>query len=127
MINLEKTEKSWIKLCKLHYTDKYPLKDSWVEYCKPLFTEIYGWNPDEDNNYQDYLNCLFNRLLEIHFKILLDNSGTNLQLREIFSAAFSKSISRTEELPIERAIAALCSIIQFNTVLDSDGNPRYEL
>lgn len=88
--------------------------------------EIYGWNPDEHNNYRDYLNCLFNKLLEIHLKIIDDKSGTNLQLRGIFEAAFYKGIVREEELPIERAIAELCGLIQNNTVLE-DGKNRYEL
>ena len=127
MIQLGKTDKQWIKMCKLHYQDKYPRTGSWVNNLKPLFTEIYGWNPDEDKNYNDYLNCIFNRLLELYLKIAEDRSGNNRELRLIFDAAFSKSISREEELPIERAIAELCSIIQFNTVISENGEHRYEL
>jgi len=126
MINLTMFEKKWIKLCKGHYREKYPPTGSWVKTAKPLFTEIYGWNPDEDNNYRDYLNCLFNKLLEIHLKIIHDQSGTNLQLRNIFEAAFYKGISIDEDLPIERAIAALCGLIQNNLVIE-DGVNRYEL
>lgn len=126
MIHLEKTEKQWIKLCKGHYKEKYPFTGSWVNNLKPLFTETYGWNPDEYNNYYDYLNCIFNKLLDIHLKIQHDQSGSNLQLREIFSAAFYKSIGRTDDLPIERAISKLCGLIQFNTVIEN-GEPRYEL
>jgi len=126
MIHLEKTEKQWIKLCKGHLKEKYPFAGHWVNTLKPLFTEIYGWNPDEDNNYQDYLRCVFNKLLDIHLKIVCDMSGNNNQLRSIFSAAFYKSITREDELPIERAIAELCGLIQCNTVVE-DGVPRYEL
>lgn len=126
MIELNKYEKKWILLCKGHFKTKYPYQGSWVKTLKPLFTEIYGWNPDEDNNYGDYLNCLFNKLLEIHLKIIHDQSGSNLQLRGIFEAAFYKGISRTEDLPIERAIAELCGLIQNNLVVD-DGEPRYTL
>jgi len=93
---------------------------------KPLFIEIYGWNPDEDNNYRDYLNCMFNKLLDIHLKIVHDQSGSNLQLRGIFSAAFHKGISRNQRKPIERAIAELCGLIQNNLVIDNGVN-RYEL
>lgn len=126
MIQLEITEKQWIKLCKGHYKEKYPFTGRWVDYLKPMFTKVYGWNPDEDNNYYDYLNCIFNKLLNIHLKIQHDQSGSNRQLREIFSAAFYKSIVRTDELPIERAIACLYGLIQMNTVY-VDGVPRYEL
>jgi len=126
MIELTKYEKQWIKICKGHYKSKYPSQGSWVLTLKPLFVEIYGWDPDEDGNYRDYLNCMFNKLLDIHLKIIHDQSGSNRQLRGIFEAAFYKGISRTENLLIERAIAELCSLIQNNTVLE-DGEPRYSL
>jgi len=126
MIALTKYEKQWILLCKGHYKEKYPYKGSWVRTLKPLFTEIYGWNPSEDRNYRDYLNCIFNKLLEIYLKIQDDRSGNNVQLRGIFEAAFYKGISRNERRPIERAIAELCGLIQNNTVLE-DGIKRYEL
>lgn len=126
MIQLEKTDKQWIKLCKMHYKEKYPYTGSWVNTLKPLFKEIYGWDPDEDNNYNDYLVGIFNKLLEIYLKIADDRSGSNVQLREIFSAAFTKSISREDDLPIERAISQLCGLIQCNTVIE-DGVARYEL
>jgi len=35
---------------------------------------------------------------------------TNLQLKDIFNAAFYKGISNDSELPIERAICTLCVI-----------------
>jgi len=127
MIQLTKSEKDWIKICKGHYfKTKYPWQGEWTATLKPLFVKVYGWNPDEDNNYQDYLNCLFNKLLEIHLKIIDDRSGTNMQMRGIFEAAFTKGICREQELPIERAIAELCGIIQNNTVIE-DGVHRYEL
>jgi hypothetical protein len=126
MIELSKTEKQWIRLCKGHYKDQYPYKGSWVRTLKPLFIEIYGWNPSEDNNYRDYLNCVFTKLLEIYLKIQDDKSGCNVQLHGIFQAAFYKGISRTERRPIERAIAELCSLIQNNTVIEN-GIKRYEL
>lgn len=126
MITLSEPERRWIKLCKGHYKDIYPYKGSWVRTLKPLFTEIYGWNPNEDNNYRDYLNCIFNKLLEIHLKIQDDRSGNNVQMRGIFEAAFYKGISRNERRPIERAIAELCGLIQNNTVIE-DGKPRYSL
>lgn len=126
MIELTKYEKQWIKICKGHYKEKYPYKGQWTKTLIPLFTEIYGWNPDEDNNYGDYLKCIFNKLLEIHLKIVRDHSGTNLQLRGIFEAAFYKGISRNQRRPIERAIAELCGLIQNNLVIE-DGENRYEL
>jgi len=127
MIQLDFGDKMWIKLCKGHYKEKYPPTGSWVNTLKPLFIELYAWNPDVDNNYQDYLNCIFNRLLDLHLKIAEDKSGHNNQLRSIFSAAFYKSVSRMDELPIERAISELCGLIQFNTVILENGEHRYEL
>lgn len=126
MIELNKYEKNWIKLCKGHFKDKYPFQGSWVLTLKPLFIEVYGWDPDEDGNYRDYLNCIFNKLLDLHLKILNDQSGTNLQMRGIFEAAFYKSIFRPEPLPIERAIAELCALIQNNIVVENN-EPRYTL
>lgn len=126
MIQLTKYEKQWIKLCKLHYRDEYSYKGQWTKIMKPLFIEIYGWNPDEDNNYRDYLNCVFNKLLEIYLKIQDDRSGNNVQLRGIFGAAFYKGISRNQRRPIERAIAELCGLIQNNIVIEN-GEKRYEL
>jgi len=125
MINLTNPEKDWIKLCKGHYTSKYPFQGKWVETLKPLFTKIYGWNPNDDN-YRDYLNCMFNKLLELYLKIADDQSGNNIQLRGIFEAAFYKGIVRTDDLPIERAISELCGLISRNRVL-SDSEERYIL
>jgi hypothetical protein len=127
MIQLSQTDKQWIKLCKGHYKDKYPWTGKWVNTLKPLFFENYGWNPDEDRNYHDYLNGMFNRLLEVYVKIAEDKSADNREIRNVFSAAFYSSVSREDNLPIERAIAELCSIIQFNTVILPNGEHRYEL
>lgn len=126
MIELTGTEKDWIKLCKGHFKNRFPHQGTWTETMKPLFVQIYGWNPDEDKNYGDYLNCVFNKLLEIHLKIMVDQSGTNLQLRGIFEAAFYKGICNDQDLPIERAIAELCGLIQNNIVIVDD-EPRYTL
>lgn len=127
MIALSNNETHLIKFCKGHYRKKYPFTGTWANILKPLFTEIYGWNPDEDNNYHDYLNCVFNKLLDIHLKIVDDRSGSNNQLRSLFEAAFSKTLSITDELPIERAIAKLCGLIRLSTVIDENGEKRYEL
>jgi len=127
MIELSTTDKQWIKMCKLHFKDIYPLTGSWVNTLKPLFNKIYGWDPDDNENYNDYLNCIFNKLLDVYLKIADDRSGNNNQLRSIFNASFNKSISRTEERPIERCISELCGLIQCNTVIDDKGNERYKI
>jgi len=127
MIQLTDTEKQWIKMCKGHYKDIYPYKGSWVKTLQPLFIKQYGWNPKEDKNYNDYLTCIFNRLLELQLKISDDRSGNNIQLKDVFSASFSKGIYyRNERKPIERAIGALCGLIQNNQVIEN-GVPRYEI
>jgi hypothetical protein len=127
MIELSVPEKKWILLCKGHLQEKYPFTGKWVNTLKPLFVETYGWNPDENNQYYEYLNCIFNKLLDIQFKISDDKSGYNRQLKEIFQASFSKSFSREEELPIERAIGVLCGLIQCNLVIEDDDVERYSL
>lgn len=126
MITLTTVEKDFIKLCKGHYKSKYPWQGEWTDTIIPLFVEYYGWNPEEDNNYQDYLNCIFNKLLEIYLKIQDDRSGNNVEIRGIFEAAFHKGIVRTQNKAIERAIAELCGLIQNNTVV-ADGEQRYYL
>ena len=124
-IILSDNEKRWIKLCKNHYKDKYPIDVyNWIDSLKPMFNEFYGWDADEF--YTDYLRCVFNRLLDIYLKIELDYSGSRTQLKSIFDSAFGYSTIRVHELPIERAIAELCGQIQCNTVIDN-GVQRYSL
>ena len=69
---------------------------------------------------------MFNKLLDIYLKIQDDQSGNNHFLKEIFEASFYKSFSCEDELPIERAIAKLCGIIQCTTVVQ-DGKERFSL
>lgn len=122
-IALTEQDVRWIKLIKGHYKDKYPYKgNEWTDFLKPMFNEVYGWTAEEF--YQDFLRCMFNRLFEIFLKIKDDKSGYNRQLTDIFSAAFYKSISREQELPIERAISQLCAEIQYTTVIE-DGVHRF--
>jgi hypothetical protein len=125
MIKLDEREVQYILYCKGHLQDKYPLKGYWHESFKPMFTETYGWNPDEDDNNNQYLNTLFNKLLGICQKI--DEGDLQYQLRDIFSDVFYKGISNDSEEPIERGIHALCGFIQANTVLNEDGSKRYDL
>lgn len=128
MIQLTDYEKNWIKLCKGRLQETYPFAGRWIDTLKPLFTEIYGWNPNEDHNYDNYLNCIFNKLLDIYLKIADDKSGNNNELRSIFSAAFYKSSYwREDDLPVERAISKLCGLIQGNRIIFDNGEQRYEL
>ena len=127
MIQLDQYEKQWILLIKGQLQEKYPFKGRWIETLKPLFTEIYGWNPDEDNNYHDYLRGIFNKLLEIQLKIKDSWVDPNGQLKEVFFASFYKGISTDEELPSERAIGKLCELSQCTTVITSDKTQRFEL
>jgi len=127
MIQLDKYEKQWILLIKGQLQEKYPYKGKWVETLKSLFTEIYGWNPDENNNYHDYLRGVFNKLLDIQLKIKDNWADDNGQLKEIFFASFYKGIINDDELPIERAIGKLCGLIQCTSVIDNIGNKRFDL
>jgi hypothetical protein len=127
MINLTDNEKKYILLCKGHFQEKYPFTGKWHKTLKPLFIEIYGWNPDEDDNYNRYLFVQFNKLLDIYLKIMDDGSDNYNQLKGIFDAAFFKGISNNSKLPIERAIHALCGLIQGNRILYDDDTERYSL
>jgi hypothetical protein len=127
MIILDKNEQKWILRIKGHFKDLYPSTGQWHDTLKPLFTEFYGWNPDEDNNYHDYLKVLFNKLLSIHLKIKNDYSSENAQLEELFQSVFNKKFTYDPELPIERGIQTLCSFILGTRVVNDDGSKRFEL
>jgi hypothetical protein len=127
MIELDKYEKQWILMCKGQLKDKYPFTGRWHDTLKPLFKEIYGWDPDEDNNYHDYLHGMFDKLLDVFMKIKTNWSNENGPLKDVFKGVFHKGISNDSELPIERGIYALCGLIQCNMVVDDKKQPRYNL
>lgn len=127
MINLSETDREWIKLCKGHLQAKYPFTGKWANTLKPLFNDIYGWHPDDGDNYYQYLNVMFFKLLEIYQIIADDNTNLKNQMRGLFEDVFYKSVSRQDELPVERGIASLCALIQGNRVLNDAGEERYKL
>lgn len=122
-IFLSKQEQQWILLIKGHYKKEYPYVGEWTETLKPMFDKVYGWTAGEF--YNDYLNCIFGKLLSIHSKIAT-NYCKERELIEIFNASFSKSFSREQELPIERAISKLCGLIQCSLVFENGVN-RFNL
>jgi hypothetical protein len=122
-IELTKYEVQWIKLIKCHYTDKWPMKGNWVDNLKPLFKEIYAYDPDDYPN--DYRDCMFTKLLDIHLKIQDDESGNNMQIKEIIRASFSESYRRPYPEPIDRVISEICGHIQSNTVIKNGVNRYY--
>lgn len=123
LIPLSNQEKKWIKLFKFHYKDVYPSKGEWTETMKPLFNEIYGWDADEF--YNDYLNCMFSKLLELHRKVA-EEYHYERELEEVFKYSFAPYLHINQSKPIERAIARLCGCIG-NTRYLKDGVPRYSL
>lgn len=124
-IKLSKQEVEWVKLCKGHYKEKYRTNaKNWIDTLKPMFDEIYGWSSNE--HYDDFLDCMFNKLLDLYLKIQLDQSGSNQRLKEIINAASYKSFTREYDKPIERCIAELCGQIQCNQVVEN-GVHRYKL
>jgi hypothetical protein len=125
-IPLGKYEIQWIKLCKGHYDQKYNFEDeNRIERLKPLFTEIYGWNPDEDNNYRDFLDCIFKKLFSLYLKIH-DETSTDLLITEVVQSSFWQRPSNNHELPIERCIADICFKIAWTPVCDN-GVDRFKL
>ena len=127
MIELCKSEKRLILLIKGQLQDEFPFTGSWPKTLSPFCIELFGWDANEDNNYNDYLRSMFNLLLKLYTKIEFNQSGDPLHyISGIFYASFNKSISRDSDLPIERAISELCGLIQCNTVIDK-GIKRYDL
>lgn len=125
-IPLDKYEIQWIKLCKGHYDKKYDFEDkNWIERLKPLFIEIYGWNPDEDNNYKDFLNCIFKKLFSIYLKVH-EETSTDLLITQVVESSFWQRPSNDYELPIERCISDICFKIAWTPVTDK-GVIRFKL
>lgn len=120
IISLSKEDIKWIKLFKGHYGGG----KTWIDLIKPTFEEIYGWNADEF--YESFLDCMFKKLLNLHLRISDDKSGHNIQLVQVFDAAFTKSPYAQSERPIERAISVLCSHIR-NTIVIEKGIHRFKL
>lgn len=127
MINLEPDDVRWIKLIKNHYEEKYPVcSSSWIRTLQPMFDDVYTYKSSE--YYSEFLECMFNKLLDIYMKIQCDGSGCHNELKTIFKSSFDESgWRRSYKLPIERAIAELCGQIQCNRYRDDDGNKRYDL
>ena len=125
MIELTDNEKKWILVCKGHFNEQYPSTGYWHNTLKPLWAEMVGWNPDEDNNYNDYLRGVFNKLLSIMLKIKDEWSSENGQLEELFDDVFNKKWLKAE-LPIERGINTLCSLIS-RTEVEKNGVKRFSL
>ena len=120
MIQLTESDKVMILICKMNLQEKYPIKDSIPEKFIPYWIEYYAWDPMTDNNYEDYLNGLFFRMYEVYKKIKDDQSGTDLEMRNLFSALMYKGISNDSEKPILRGINHLHGLIQFTQVVTDD-------
>lgn len=128
MIELTDIEKKIILICKLQKKEEFPFIDNWARTLAPISIELWGWDALEDGNYNDYLGGIFRFLLKLYQKIEYNKSGDpNYYLNQIFSASFSKSISRNEDEPVERAICELCSLIQITRVLNDDKSKRFDL
>jgi hypothetical protein len=125
-IKLNPNDVIWIKLLKGHSFDLYPFNESWIDTIKPLFIKLYGWNPNEDNNHHDYLNCLFDRLYNLYVKIEYPER-INYSTKELFRISHYKSISINNELPIERGIIKLIGLIQGVEILNTDGSKRFNI
>lgn len=125
-IPLDENEVKWIKLCKGHYDKKYNFSDeNCIERLKPLFTEIYGWNPDEDNNYKDFLNCIFKKLFSIYLKVH-EETSTDLLITQVVESSFWKRPSNDYDLPIERCISDIWFKLTWTPVNDC-GVARFNL
>lgn len=125
-IPLTNYEKKWILLCKGHFNDKYEINaTNWIDSLKPMFEEIYGYSPEEKP--EDFRRCICNKLLDIWVKVKEDYSGSNVWLKDLFSASFSRSFKRDYESPIDRVIAELCGQLQCTLIINKDGTKRFSL
>lgn len=127
-IKLNPEEIVWIKLIKGHYNDtKYKKMNipmiGWIDALKVHFNQVYDWKAAD--YYDDFLDCMFSKLLDIYIKIQYDQSGHNMLIKEIIKSGF-KQEDGDYDLPVERAIASLCHGIRFNQV-KVNGVPRYSL
>jgi len=126
-IELTNTERGWIKLCKGHFKDKYPHSETWIDTIRLYYSEVYGNNLVPGTvEYPQYLDAIFNVLFGIYMKIKDDKSGIHAELRDLFKVTFNKTIIRSHDLPVERAISELCGLIQTTAVI-VDGSERFEL
>jgi len=125
LINLSNNEKKLILICKGQFSDDY-VGPNWQTRLKPFCKELFGWDADEDNNYFDYLRGMFRYLLKLYLKIECNRSGDPiLYLNEIFCSAFGH-LHYEADLPIERTIQCLCSLIS-NTPVRENGVDRFSL
>lgn len=128
MIQLSKSEKRLILLIKGNLQEEYPFIESWPKTLSNFSIELWGWDANEDNNYNDFLRGIFNVLLKTFLKIENNRSGDPIHyLSQVFYASFNKTIARDSDLPIERAISELCGLIQCTEFLDNNGEPRFDL
>jgi hypothetical protein len=129
MIKLENSDKLIILLCKGHLQNEFPRtdKDTILNIFEKPFLKIYGWDPKDGDNYKDFMHGLFFKMYETYKLIKRDHSGSDLQMRELFTAIFYKGISNDAESPIERGINDLHSLIQNNRVINKNGTKRYDL
>lgn len=125
-IPLTPEEVKWIKLIKGHYVKEVPYKNlSGIDSLKPMFESIYGWSADDD--YEGFLDCMLKKLLILYLRIQDDQSGSNLQLRQIIQAATNDGYFLSPiENPSERVILELMSQIRHTKVI-SDGITRFHL
>jgi len=116
----------WIRFCKGKYDKTFDYRTkhiTWIDPLKPLYQEIYGIDPNEYP--REFRECMFSKLLDVYFRIKLDESGHDHQIKKLMHASFTKGISRDQELPIERTIAELCGLIQCTAVI-KDGVHRFD-
>lgn len=123
MIKLSKTQIAFLLAIKGR-TIKINARN-WAGSLKPLFTDCYGWSAEDFP--RDYHWALFNFLFDLYMEVRDSEGYKHSQIKDIFKAAFDKSISRDQELPIERAIAELCGLIQCVTVKNPNGTFRIDL
>lgn len=116
MINPSAVEKELILICKGHFREEYPLRGNWYLNLKPFYEKHWGWSPEEFN--EDYLRGMFNFLLNTFLKVAPPRSD-NWHLSQLLEAVMYRSFLNDEELPVQRGINKLVSLIRDLQVVDN--------
>lgn len=124
MIELSEIEKVFIFAIKGHLK-KYLEGGTYEKELEPLFSHFYSRLTY--HTYEEYRSHLFSILFDLYLKIQDDRSGSNMQIRKLMYATFSKSFSHNQETPIERAIDSVCNLIRFTSVVSENETWRFEL
>ena len=123
-IELTKSEARLVRLCKGRHP--YKRSSTILELMFKYYKTYYNaFESTDEQVYKTAMSVMFSNLLNVYMLIREGKGYKYNDLETIFSASFGKSYFRTQELPIERAIAQLYGLIQSTKVRDKIGSRYY--